>query len=282
MNQIFSFNRWLLLIGKHWSENRKKYTLGLMALTGIMIVWFIFNIIMEPYDAMDESIQYGTYFVGLFIVGCLYGSTLFSELSSKPKGINYLSVPASHFEKTLSTLLYGVVIFFLCYTAIFYVADFIMVKIANAVSYAYWVKHHTEGQAFSPRKIVNVFWGNERAGRVDINIFFLFLLAYFAVQSAFILGSVYFVKFSFIKTALALIVAFLFIIVFTNKALGSFAPDGGFSNGFSTYRLYSDGDMDKIIRLPEWINSIVLFLLKYAFAPIFWVVTYFRLKEKEI
>ena len=49
------------------------------------------------------------------------------------------------------------------------------------------------------------------------------------------------------------------------------------------YRVYvSDGDMDKIIHLPEWINSIVLFLLKYAFAPIFWVVTYFRLKEKEI
>jgi len=237
---------------------------------------------MEPYNAMDESIQYGTYYIGLFIVGCLYGSTLFSELSSRPKGINYLSVPASHFEKTLSALLYGVVIFFLCYTLIFYVADFIMVKIANAVSYAYWEKHYSDGQAFSPRKIVNVFWGNERAGRVNINIFFLFLLSYFAIQSAFILGSVYFVKFSFIKTALVLIAAFLFIIMFTGKVLGSFVPIGGFSNGFSTYHLYSDGDMDKIIHLPEWINSIVLFLLKYAFAPIFWVVTYFRLKEKEI
>lgn len=282
MNQIFSLNRWLLIIRKHWSENQKKYTLGLLALTGIMIVWFIFNIIMQPYDAMDDTIQYGTYFVGLFIVGCLYGSTLFSELSSKPKGINYLSVPASHFEKTLSALLYGVVVFFVCYTVIFYVADFIMVKIANAVSYAYWEKHHSDGQAFSPRKVVNVFWGNERAGRVSINIAFLFILAYFAIQSAFILGSVYFEKFSFIKTALALIAVFLFIIVFTNKVLGSFTPSGSFNDGFSIYHLYGTGDTDKIIRLPEWINSIVLFLLKYAFAPVFWIVTYFRLKEKEI
>jgi hypothetical protein len=282
MNQIFSFNRWLLLIGKHWSENRKKYMLGLLALTGIMIVWFVFNILMDPYGAMDESIQYGTYFVGLFIVGCLYGSMLFGELSSRPKGISYLSVPASHFEKTLTALLYGVVIFFLCYTLIFYVADFIMLKIANAVSYAYWEKHHSDGQAFSPRKIVNVFWGDERAGLVNINIFYLFLLSYFAIQSAFILGSVYFAKFSFIKTTIALIAVWLFIIVFIDKGLGAFVPHGGFSDGFSTYRLYSDGETDKIIRLPEWINTIVIFLLKYAFAPIFWIVTYFRLKEKEI
>jgi len=282
MNQIFSFNRWLLLIGKHWSENKKKYLLGLLALTGIMIVWFVLNIMMDPYDAMDESIQYGTYFVGLFIVGCLYGSMLFSELSSRPKGISYLSVPASHFEKMLSAQLYGVVIFFVCYTLIFYVADFVMLKIANAVSYAYWEKHYSDGQAFPQRRIVNVFWGNKRAGRVNVNILFLFLLAYFAIQSAYILGSVYFTKFSFIKTTLALIAAWIVIMVFYDKVLGSFVPHGGFSDGFSTYHLYNESDTGKIIRLPEWINTVILFLLKYAFAPVFWVVAYFRLKEKEI
>ncbi|MBS1574541.1 MAG: hypothetical protein JST09_04485, partial [Bacteroidetes bacterium] len=53
--------------------------------------------------------------------------------------------------------------------------------------------------------------------------------------------------------------------------------------GITSYRLYEGGEMsEKIIRLPEWVGVTTLFLLKYAFAPIFWIVTYFRVKEKEI
>src|SRR5689334_11586661 len=134
MNQAFSFSRWLLLVEKHWSENRKKYLLALVAITGILLIWFLFNIVMEAYRPMDAGIQIGTYFGGLFIVGCLYASTLFSDLSSKSKGINYLSLPASQLEKTLCALFYGVVVFFIAYTVIFYMADIIMVKVSNQVS----------------------------------------------------------------------------------------------------------------------------------------------------
>jgi len=60
-------------------------------------------------------------------------------------------------------------------------------------------------------------------------------------------------------------------------------PDGNFYNGFTSYRLYDGGmDGERIIRVPEWIDTGLLFLLRYAFAPVFWVVTYFRVKEKEI
>ena len=283
MNQAFSFNRWLLLIGKHWSENRKKYLLTLLAITGIILIWFVFNIIMERYHPMGMGTQVGTYYAGLFIVGCLYASTLFSELSSKSKGINYLSLPASQLEKTLCALLYGVVIFFAAYTLIFYFADIIMVKVADSVAYAYWQKSHSPGDIFEPQKLFNVFLGNEGMREEGININFIILLSYFAVQSAYILGSVYFNRFSFIKTTVALLVFGLFIVVFVGKILNSFMPDGSFYEGITSYRLY-DGDIDgeKIIRLPEWINTGTIFLLKYAFAPVFWVVTYFRVKEKEI
>src|SRR6218665_1210883 len=107
MNQLFSFSRWLLFVRKHWAENRKKYLLGLLALAGIIVVWFVFNVLLSPSDSMDRTTQYGTYFVGLFLVGCLYASTLFSDLSSKSKGINYLAVPASHLEKLFTALLFG-------------------------------------------------------------------------------------------------------------------------------------------------------------------------------
>ena len=60
-------------------------------------------------------------------------------------------------------------------------------------------------------------------------------------------------------------------------------PHGSFYEGITSYRLYEgDGDGERIIRLPDWIDTGGAFLLKYAFAPVFWVVTYFRVKEKEI
>lgn len=282
MNQVFSFNRWLLLVAKHWSENRKKYLLGILAITGIILIWFLFNIIMDQYRSMGFGTQVGTYFVGLFIVGCLYASTLFSDLASRPKGINYLSLPASQLEKTLCALLYGVVIFFTAYTIVFYIADIIMVKIANEVSYVYWQKNHTVGDVFVPEKVVNILRLEDMSAK-KINIGFFFLLGYFAVQSAYILGSVYFTRFSFIKTTVSLLVLGLFIIIFVGKVLNVFMPHGNFYEGITSYRLYEGGEMsEKIIRLPEWVGVTTLFLLKYAFAPIFWIVTYFRVKEKEI
>jgi hypothetical protein len=283
MNQSFSFNRCLLLIAKHWSENSKKYLLGLLAITGIILVWFGFYILMERYRSMDESVQYGTYYVGLFITGCLYASTLFADLSSKPKGINYLSVPASQLEKTICTLLYGVVIFFIFYSLLFYVADIIMVKVGNAAAHVYWQKNHAAGMVFEPQKVVNVFWTDSRSGQGEFNFLFYVLLCYFAVQSAYLLGSVYFSRFSFIKTTVGLLFIWLLLIVFVGKVLNSFMPDGSFYQSMSSYRLNNGDDMsEKIIRLPEWVNTVSLFLLKYAFAPIFWIATYFRVKEKEI
>jgi hypothetical protein len=282
MNQAFSFSRWLLLIEKHWSENRKKYLLAMVAITGILLIWFLFNIVMEQYRPMDTGIQVGSYFGGLFIVGCLYGSTLFADLASKAKGINYLSLPASQLEKTLCALFYGVVVFLVAYTLLFYVADIIMVKISNQLSYADWLKNHSSGSVFRPQEIVNVVWTTEKMQGSTINPQFIVLLCYFALQSAYILGSVYFTRFSFIKTTVALLVLWLFMIVFVGKIMDSFMPSGNYFEGLTSYRLNSAGNGEKIIRLPEWTNSITIFLLKYAFAPVLWTVTYFRVKEKEI
>jgi len=285
MNQAFSFNRWLLLVAKHWSENRKKYSLGILAITGIILIWFFFNIMMERYRPMAFGTQVGTYFVGLFIVGCLYASTLFSDLASKPKGINYLSLPASQLEKTLCSLLYGAILFFAVYTVVFYIADIIMVKIANSIAYMHWQKNHSQGDTFNPEEVVNIIsLGNRGIGSNNLNMGFIILLIYFAVQSAYILGSVYFSRFSFIKTTISLLVVGLLIIVFIGKILNSFMPDGNFYEGITSYRLYDVNvvDGEKFIRLPEWVNTGTTFLLKYAFAPVFWVATYFRVKEKEI
>ncbi len=293
MNQSFEFNRWLMLMSKHWSENRKKYTLSLIAIAGLLLVWFIFNLLIEPYRPIDEGVQVGTYYFGLSVVGCLFGSMLFAELASKSKGINFLSVPASNLEKLLCALLYGVVIFFITYTLIFYIVDIPMLKLSNAIAFSHWEKTHIGTSAFEPGKVMNVFVLPEKGPGVP-NVFFYFVLAYFAIQSAFILGSVYFPKFSFIKTVIALLLVSLLFTFIVGKIIQPIMPHGSYYKGITSYRIYhmtelspggtvvSDDDADKIVSLPNWINDVLIAIVKYAFAPLFWIVTFYRLKEKEI
>src|SRR4051812_20896638 len=99
MNQVFDAGRWWLLVGRHWSENRKKYGLSLIAMAGLLLLWFVFMLITESRHSMDASMQVATYYFGLFLVGCLYASIVFSDLGSKTRGLNYLVIPASHLEK---------------------------------------------------------------------------------------------------------------------------------------------------------------------------------------
>lgn len=294
MNQSFDINRWWLLVGKHWSENRKKYMLSLVAMAGLLLVWYLFAMITGSENIAHKDMQAGTYYFGLYIVGCFYASMLFAELGSKTKGLNYLVVPASHLEKLVCALFYGAVVFFVCYTSIFYVLDVFMVKVINAVEYSHWLKSHTPGNVFVAHEVANVFIASDQH-RDEPNAFLYLLLGYFVLQAAFMLGSVYFSRFSFIKTFISLLLIGLVIAFLCDKIIFRMLPPGSFHNGIVSYKLftvknvpsggvmiYSDSANDKLVSLPLWINDLLLFLLKFAFAPVFWAATYFRLKEKEI
>jgi hypothetical protein len=283
MNQSFDFDRWRLLVAKHWYENRKKYLLSLLAVAALLMIWFVFVLFANPYEPLPIGAQFGTYYVGLFLVGCIYASMLFSDLASRPRGIDYLSVPASHLEKLLCALFYGVLIFFLAYTLVFHLVEFPMIRIGRAIAYTHWLKTPHSDEVFQVGKTINVFVMPNRPPGAP-NVFFLILLTYFAVQAAFILGSVYFPKFSFIKTVVALLLVGLFFVFLVSEVFAWIMPRGNFYQGITAYSFYGSGDYadGKIVTLPAWIDYVLSVLAKYAFAPILWVTTYFRLKEKEI
>jgi hypothetical protein len=262
MNQAFDFNRWLLLVSKHWSENSRKYLLSLVA--------------MAP-NPLDPTQQGVVYFVGLYLAGCLYGNMLFADLSGGPKAIHNLSIPASTLEKLLTGLLYGVLLFFVVYTFIFYLVDIPMLKIANSIAADFWKDQHNEN--FQPREVVNIL---DISANEYMHPFSLLLKSYFPIQSAFILGSIYFSRFSFIKTSISLLLVLLFSVFFIGKILHGMLPYGAYYDGLTNYRLQEGYEQGKMVKLPGWTNDVLTFLFKYAFTPVFWVATYFRLKEKEI
>jgi len=274
MNQFFHFNRFALLVAKHWADNKKRYGLSILAFIGLLITWFVFTI-LTGFDSnpMGREVQTITYFFALFATGTFYASQYFSDLGSRPKGINFLLVPASAFEKLLCSLLYSVLLFFVVFTALFYLVDVLLVGLAKAFT----APPATGGKP----TVVNVFDIVNVPFNKDTML--NFLCFFFSAQAAFLLGSVYFEKFNFIKTIICgFVVGFiLFCLMYVLNA--KLLPDGDYSRGFfTTYRVYVDGVNDHLVQLPAWIGQVLRFLVLYGIAPFLWIVTYYRLKEKQV
>ncbi|MEO5564493.1 MAG: hypothetical protein ABIR18_13690 [Chitinophagaceae bacterium] len=274
MNQFFSFNRFCLLVLKHWADNKKRYLLSVIAFIGLLITWFVLTMLTESSGrAMSKGIQQVTFIFALFATGSFYASQYFRDLGSSVKGINFLLVPASAFEKILCSLLYTVLFFFIVFTTAFYLADILMVSIYDRFA----VADDPTGQ----RGLLNVFDATSLPfdGKTTINLLLIFL----SIQSAFLLGSVYFKKYSFIKTIISGFVIFFVVFCFVFLLYKYLMPKGEFENGFLTsYRVETGGKNDYLVQIPVWVGKILHYLLMYGTAPFLWIVTYFRLKEKQV
>lgn len=270
-----------MLVGSHWTEHRKRYLLALLAVAGMQAGWYSFLLLIDHFGPINLFIQYATYYCGLFLVGCFYASTIFSELGSKSRAIQYLSVPASHLEKLLCGILFGVVLFFIAFTIVFYIVDIPMVSLANRVIAN---EHQHWPNTFLPIGSVGVlnFWDTQWAPIMDRK-YHVFLFGYFAIQSAFLLGSIYFTRWSFIKTVVSMLVFWVIFILYAQKGIAEHLPNGWHPQDLMRWTNNTDNRMPaSMVTLPDTMERILTFLMQYSIPPMFWIITYFRLKEKEV
>ncbi|RYY57246.1 MAG: hypothetical protein EOO09_03145 [Chitinophagaceae bacterium] len=253
MNDFFSGKRFQLLILQHWADNRKRYLLSIAAYIGVMMLWFLVAIIGNSQEDFDQNFQKASYYLPLFALGSFYASQYFSQFSSTAKGINFLMVPASHFEKLLCGLFYSVLLFLVLFTACFYLVD---------IPASQFMKDHSRSaEDYRTYGTANVF---------DVEIFDFadsarvsLLLFYLSVQSVFLFGSVLFRRYSFLKTGISgMVFGFLvFIIAYlSNKA--------AFDN-------------DTVFLFTPWVRQL-LSILTWLTPVFFWTLTYFRLKAKQV
>jgi len=251
MNQFFSFERFKLLVLKHWADNKRRYSLTVLAFVGLLTGWFgIALLLHEDQAPMSQDVQLTTFFFLFFVTGCLYASQFFGELSSRIKSTNFLLIPASSFEKLLCAILYTAVIFPLVFIAGFYLADSLMVALANAAF------NFDQKAKLANIFIIDVFEFNN--GRI-MNFFLFFI----SLQSLFLLGSVYFRKYNFIKTIIS-----GFVIWMIGMALA-----------FLLHNLVQPLD-DASLDVPEW-AAITIITVVYLVAPLIWMISYYRLKVKQ-
>ena len=269
MNNEFSFERLIGLIRKQWIENKKFYTLGSLALLGMMgICITLFWVLMDG-DHWREQTAYEIYLIGLMLCGSIYGSISFATLGNKEKGQYWLSFPASVTEKMIVTIFYTTIVFFLVYTSCFllckwaaelYMVAYIKTHAGASLQEMNWEQHFGEAYKY-------FIWG------------------YFCLQSLFILGSVYFKQFAFIKTVIFVTLiggALSFLIA--KMAMGMFSQFNFYWNNLELREFHDPENYGvyKSYALGSTLSKVLGYLLTYSWVPLFWVITWFRLKEKEI
>jgi uncharacterized membrane protein len=278
-NQHFSMKRWSSLLALHWAGNRKRYLLSLPAMLGLLVIWEGFLVIMDRYSPLNDGMQAVTYYSGLLAVGTLYGSTIFSDLGSKSKGIAWLATPASALEKLLCALLFAVLAFFVVYNLVFYLVDIPMVELGNRLierQHRVWAG----GYPIEANPVFNVFKGMPGDG-LDRG-HHIYLCFYFMVQSAFVLGSVYFERFAFVKTVVAVLLCILFFALLEEQVIHATLPKGWNQSLFSEWTSNGDTMRAKAVRLSPVASMVLIGLLIYGTPLVFWTAAYFRIKEKEV
>ncbi|MGZ8557820.1 MAG: hypothetical protein ACXWWC_05790 [Chitinophagaceae bacterium] len=267
MTTTFSFSRLLQLIRKQWFENSRLYLFSTLALLGMLGLIIIFWTISDGTNYSEDSL-YIIFLLGLFIAGAVFASMSFSMLGNKEKGTYWLAFPASHLEKLICMIFYNVVVFTVVYCACFFLVKSIAVTYINSLVAA-------DPAAYSFRRSV---WDSNRS---FLGILPHFIYGFFAVQAFYLLGSVYFPRYSFVLTTMvgsALIFVFVYYSVeLLQGVFHGFSWNGDhlrkYEGDFNTYQRYE---------LSPVLTNLLSFGVKYILAPVFWVAAWFRLKEKQI
>jgi hypothetical protein len=280
-NQFFSYPRWRRLVTLHWVENRKRYGLSLLAIAGLLTAWYGFILAIDHIDPLNIFFQWSAYFVGLYLTGCLFASSLFSQLSVKRDTIGYLSLPVSHFERLLCALLFGTLLFFVCFTLIFYLVDIPMVGLANRIIAAWPRNFPYSTQRVPSLAVFNLF--SSPSGELTEEQKDLFLFGFFATQSVFLLGSVYFTRYPFIKTVIVCLLSVLVFTVLQKELINNSLP-ASWQNDFLEWDKHDPifSPVRGSVRLPTGVEAVIIVVMQFGLPLFFWFVTLQRLKEKEV
>lgn len=257
-NSFFDITRLKYLLIRQLSFNYKANLIATGVIVGIMIFSGTMMLLFSD-QIMTQQIFLGMIMPYFFIGGYIFSSLIFSELNSPNKGYLFLTLPASTFEKLLSAWLSTSVFYILFISVIMYILNFYYWAIASSFT----SKTVELMNLFSPG-VLKVFG------------------VYIVTQSVFLLGSIYFRKVHFLKTILALFVIAFIIAIFSGIMARILFSPTSFQNMSWMNNMNFDHSFDFKYTAEHVIVPIAKVLFWGCIAPFFLVVSYFRLKEREV
>ena len=217
---------------------------------------------LTAYNRTPSDQLYFTLFTNLlFIGGLIVTSMVFREMHRKETAQNYLLLPASNFEKFFSRLLISTVGF----AAVTLVGLTLISYLSEGINTLIFKRHN---QIFNP--FTKTVW--------------MLMAHYFVAQSVYFLGAAYFRKHNFIKT-----INVIFLILILVSILGVLFFRIIYFDIFDTFFGIKDTSLmiqwDKISLAPKTIDTLINIAKALYWlipAPLFWTITYFRIKEAEV
>jgi hypothetical protein len=183
-----SIHRIWYLFKIQWVENRKLYTLGLLAMVCIIALLFF-----GGGESANSQSEY--FFIGLILSSSMFSSSILSRFSEKNKALSALMLPASAAEKTIVAIIYSTVIFPVVYFILIY-------PVMMAAHY-----YHIEIKGdLAP------MWSMGNAQGEGITI-----VLYFIMQPFVLFCSAMFRRFTFVKTAVLLCMLILGTVLLNDK-----------------------------------------------------------------
>jgi hypothetical protein len=263
MRNVFNIRRFALLFKKTIMERPAQLSglIGLM-LVVIFMLYFIFKTAVGFGPAQNIAFIWG-----LAGGGCFLASFVFGYFSSNANGSSYLTLPASHFEKWLCGVLITGVFFPLVFLLFFRMMDAGFVAL-----------YHRSLDPTSPlyKEQFSAVYLFSFTGRIATTVYSTF----FIFTGTAIVGSLYFNKAAFIKTAL-LFCAICFALfglnwLFADLLFGRI--DGAFP--FRDVDLLVGKSVGSV-ELSQHAFKIVSYAMAYCLPVLLWMVAYIRLREKE-
>jgi hypothetical protein len=266
--QLTQSSRSLLYLRKYAFETRKTFLFLYLAIAAFLVLWLGLYLNFTNPALFAERAQAVYYFVTLFLAGCLSSGVLFSELGSRPKAIHYLLTPASTWQKFFCVLFFGVFVFFVVYSGIFYVIDYIAVHLANYKNGTDWEVINL----FRLERYPNVFGEGPLT-----QIFYIF----FPIQAIFLLCSIYFRKHGLFKAIVVMGLLWVFFIVLF-IIMGKLLPDGRYNDVVGSYEIMEANGDNKLVAIPAVFTTLVIVYFKILITPLLYAVAYLKLREKEL
>jgi len=275
MNNHFSLKRALLLLRKNFKESGSSYLLMFLAGLGILFLSYGLLIVASFHSMFPTGDRKMIFVIGLLLGGTLFSSSHYSFFKSEAKTIQFLLLPATAGEKLLVGFVLTQIMYLIIYLGIFTGIDWLMCLTYNEfVAIPNWIieqeKHYYQGKP--------IF-------QSDTILFKELVILYFITTSIAHLGSLSFIRNAYVKTAILLVISFIGIIYLNNKMLVMLIPEEIMPHGKYFTDSFRIGPLQQptgIVTLPEsWQIRITWFLPIFLYGSC-WIMSYYKLKEKQI
>ncbi|HLP05142.1 MAG TPA: hypothetical protein VK152_06910 [Paludibacter sp.] len=256
---ILDINRLGLLLKRYFIENKQRE----LTFWGIVTVVFA---LMHLGGTTGASISVQMF---LFVSGFVFAARSFKFFNFTPGGMHYLMIPATHLEKVVTAILLNTFYYFGMILISYTIGTIVGTGIGNML---FGTSNPVQFELF--RAVHENYYHGFLVKNTATGLFDTFI-TFASIQSVFMLGSVYFKGNAIGKTFLTLF-GLGFVLTLIELSLLKIT--------FGTFHFDSHMAGVSLADSSDFFNWIEITgeIFKYGLIPFFWVVTYFRLTEKQI